>query len=579
MRVARVMPDVAVDKEFDYLVPESLAETATVGSIVRVDLHGRRVRAWITGLSSETPPGVVLKPIAKVSGHGPSSEVIALARWGAWRYAGRTQSMLGTASPETAVRFIGRRGDTAAAVHPVDPYAARVASAIADAPVLARVTPSDDPLGIVQSVSASGSTLVIVPSIDAARLLAARLARSGRSVAMWPHEWAHAAAGRHIVVGARSAVWATVPDLTAIVVIDEHDEGHQQEQAPSWHARDVALERARRLGIPCVMTSPVGSLEARTAARTVLEPSRSDDRAGWALFDILDRRHDDPTTGLYSPRIVTTLRTAPVVVCVLNRTGRARLVVCGSARCGEVARCTLCAGPLMLDDDGLVCQRCGERRPKVCAVCASTTLRALRAGVTRVREELAALSGRSVVEVTGAKMLAYSGQPDERALYIGTEAVLHQVPRADAVIFLDFDQELMAPRSRASEQSLGLLVRASRLVGPRAGGGRVLVQTRMPRHDVLVAALHADPDRWAAIEATRRQEMDHPPYSAVALVSGPAAGAYIDALGSPGGVAVAGPTENSYRLRADNHQTLCDALAKIVRPSGRVRVEVDPLRI
>jgi primosomal protein N' (replication factor Y) len=202
-------------------------------------------------------------------------------------------------------------------------------------------------------------------------------------------------------------------------------------------------------------------------------------------------------------------------------------------------------------------------------------MRNLRAGVSRVREELEALALRPVVEVTGSNELG-----DRHAdIYVGTEAVLHQVTDARVVIFLDFDQELLAPRARASEQALSLLARAARLVGDRAGGGRVVVQTRVPRHEVLDAAVRADPGRFSAVESERRRELSLPPFTALALVSGAAAGAFVERLGGLlGGVDVLGPLDDRWLVRAPDHRTLCDALAAVNRPAGRLRVEVDPQR-
>ena len=82
------------------------------------------------------------------------------------------------------------------------------------------------------------------------------------------------------VVGTRAAAWAPVGNLAAIVVLDEHDEAHQQEQAPTWHARDVAIERARRAGVPCLLTSPCPTQEALSWGR-LLQPPRVRERAGW----------------------------------------------------------------------------------------------------------------------------------------------------------------------------------------------------------------------------------------------------------------------------------------------------------
>jgi primosomal protein N' (replication factor Y) len=157
--------------------------------------------------------------------------------------------------------------------------------------------------------------------------------------------------------------------------------------------------------------------------------------------------------------------------------------------------------------------------------------------------------------------------------------VLHRVAAADAVAFLDFDQELTAARYRAPEQALALLALGARVVRGRREHGRLLVQTRQPGHPVLEAAVHADPDRVAAVEAPLRQALQLPPASAMALVSGPAAGELVDRLGAPLGLRIDGPADGSWRLVAPSHQVLCDALAAVERPAGRLRIEVDPLRI
>ena len=87
--VVRVLPDEpAISKTFDYLVPESLGDQVRVGTMVRVELHGRRVGAWVLEDGVEPPEGVVLRPLAKVTGWGPTPELIDLAGWAAWRWAG-----------------------------------------------------------------------------------------------------------------------------------------------------------------------------------------------------------------------------------------------------------------------------------------------------------------------------------------------------------------------------------------------------------------------------------------------------------------------------------------------------------
>jgi len=116
-------------------------------------------------------------------------------------------------------------------------------------------------------------------------------------------------------------------------------------------------------------------------------------------------------------------------------------------------------------------------------------------------------------------------------------------------------------------------------VGGKAGDGRLVVQTFLPRHEVMQAALHGDPTRVSEAEAARRALLGYPPAAALAEVSGPAAPTFVDGLGVPLGVEVLGPSDGRWLVRAPDHARLCDALAAAPRPPGRLRVAVDPSRI
>lgn len=555
-------------------MPPHLDDRAVLGAVVRVPLHGRRVRGWIVDADADPPPGVALRDLTKVTGLGPSAEVLDLAAWAAWRWAGRRVGFLRTASPDRVVPGLPAPALGVVPTSAADPLAAALLAA--DGGVL-RLPPTASryPVAVAAVAEAArrgGSALVLVASVAQAAQLARRLRAEGVPVALMPDDWARARAGC-VVVGTRASAWAPAADLAAVVMFDEHDEVWQEERAPTWHARDVVRERARRAGAPCLVVSPAPTLEALRVG-PVVAADRVVERAGWPLLEVVDRRDDDPTTGLFSEVLVRRLTAGGRAVCVLNRTGRARLLACG--RCRELARCEVCEAAVRQDSEGrLVCPRCGAERPVVCANCGSTRLRLLRLGVTRAREELAALLGEPVGEVTGA---SDAEVPTDRVV-IGTEAVLHRIGRADVVAFLEMDQELLAPRYRAAEEALALLIRAGRLVGPRSAGGRIVVQTSVPRHEVLDAVEHGDPERVAAVEQARRVVMRFPPECVLADVSGAAADAFIGSLPPSAGVEVLGPDRGHWLLRAPDHATLADVLAATARPAGRLRVAVDPLRI
>ncbi len=223
-------------------------------------------------------------------------------------------------------------------------------------------------------------------------------------------------------------------------------------------------------------------------------------------------------------------------------------------------------------------------------------MKTLRAGVSRLREELAALLGVEVGEVAGPRSGAGESPVPAAPVLIGTEAVLHRVRRAAAVAFLDIDLHLLAPRLSATEETLALFVRAARLVGTRGTGvpwARMQAQTRVPDHPLLQAVARGDPAAVLEEEVAIRRMSALPPFCALAVVSGALAPTYADALRValdplPGGEAVHGAPavtlaplgHERFLLRAETHQPLCELLARTPRPPGRgLRVEVDPVTL
>ena len=625
VRFVRVVPDVpAIHRRFDYAVPERFAADIRVGSRVRIDLHGRRVGAWVVEDDVLPPEGVSPKPIALSSGDGPPPSVVALAEWAAWRWAGPTSSFLGTASPPRVVRAPGQPGRRGTGVgwsgqhrpHAGEPggvaspgggSVALVTEVLADGGVpsgtssgassgassgpsssVVRLAPALDAtlivLELVHRIGAAG-VLVLAPSHSRAAQLAGRLRQAGAPVAVVPDEWAQASTGEYVVVGTRAAAWAPLERIRAAIVIDAHDEAYREERSPTWSAVDVVMERGRRDVAPVVLVTPCPTVVLAEGLQLVTTARRVE-RRGWPVVDVVDRTGDDPRTGLFSERLVSLLRSVlddpdGRVVCILNRTGRARLLAC--SHCGALARCARCGGAVAQDQAGgeLRCRRCDQARPPVCAVCDSSRLKLLRIGVSRATEEISALVGVEAAEVTG------DSDPTagtSARLVVGTEAALHRVGRANAVVFLDIDQHLLAPRFGAGEETLAMLARAARLVGGRGGdggaapgaSGRLLVQTRIPDHETLRAAVHADPSLLSSSERELRGSLGLPPFSALALLRGPGAPEFAEGLRAIGGLTVSSTDPDRWSVKAPDHRVMCDGLAAVPRPAGRLRVEVDP---
>jgi primosomal protein N' (replication factor Y) len=569
--IARVVTDVSgIDKEFDYLIPARDEGRVEVGTEVRLPFGPRRVGGWVIGRPDRPQEGITLRPLAKVRGYGPSPDVVDLVAWAAWRWAGRRSAFLRTASAGSAVASLPVPGPVRC---PTRPPSTPVAVPRGGGPHLIELAPAGDPTTFVAEVAQQGPTLVVVPSVHRAAVLAARLARAGASVALLPQDWASArAGGAGVVIGSRAAAFGPCPDPAAVVVLDAHDEGLSAEGAPTWSAVGVAVERAGRRGIPLYALTPAPTLELLNLG-ALLRQERGARLAGWAITEVIDRRDDDPRSGLWSDRLVAALRAPGRVALILNRTGRVRLLACGS--CGELTRCEICGAAVASPTPGLLhCDRCGTNRPTVCTRCSSTRVRNLRIGVSRAREELASLAGRKVGEVTAA-----TGELPEAEVLVGTEALLHRLdPRSGVttVGFVDFDQELLAPRVRASAEALALLALASRVVRGRTG--RVMVQTRQPDHPVVRAAVSADPLLALEGQEPIRRSLQLPPFVSVALVRGDAAAAWVGGLR---GVDVSGPDPSgAWMVKAADPASLCDALAAHPRPAtGGLRVAVDPARV
>ncbi|HEY5013379.1 MAG TPA: hypothetical protein VIK61_11835 [Acidimicrobiia bacterium] len=619
-RVCRVVPDVvAVERAFDYSVPVELAGSVRVGAIVRIALHGRRVRGWVvaddvaSAVATET-----LRPLLAVTSAGPPEPVVELTAWAALRYCGSRVALLRSASAPnlvTAAMVIAPRVHAAlpgAWPEPgseVERGALALGRAIRDEAVATVRWPPllDRRLLVAQLLAAEGSSIVVVADASRGHSLVQWLGRAGAHAvlvhsdqpdAVRTRAWATAAAGRVVVVGGRIAAFAPVPDLASAIVIDDSDQALQEERTPTWHARELLAERARRAGARFTVVSAAPSVEAEVLAGAhVHAPVRPVEVAGWPRVEVVDRGEEPPGVGLLSERLARALHDAhdqgATAVCVLNRRGRVRLLAC--ATCRKLVRWDREGLPVwdQASDAPVAVGPVPAPRPDVCPHCGATKLRVLRSGVTRVREELAALlPGTTVVEVDAATATIgiEAGDP---GVFVGTEAVLQRVEvrrtRPVLVAFLDFDQELLAPRSRAAEQALWLVVRAARLVaGHDRSRTRVLLQTRVADHEVVAAAVAGDPERVAEAERARRRALGFPPFGGLAEISG--AGAAVDRaadlLRESPLVTVLGPDHHGETarclVRGAGPDAVANALAIAVpaaRALGRIHVGVDPTRI
>lgn len=573
---------------FDYVVPESMVGELAIGDRVRLNLHGRSVSGWVAsmGRSEEDFSDIEvsqLLSIVKIQGRGPDEEVARLLADVRSRWHGRLRSLYVSASPNNLVQSFptGRHAkDRTAFLNGAD---ASVAQCIESGKsVLVRRGPTVSPLGVVLGAASNGPALVVIPTVTRARLLAAALKRKGLSVAVLPDEWANAAGGVDVVIGARSAVFARVPDLCSIVVIDEHDDSLQEERTPTWHARDVAIMRAHQQQLSCVLCSPIPSVTAlQWAKNNHIDKDEKREDSEWPSMLVIDRSVDDEwPNSLVSSALVAEIRDhSRRVALIYNAKGRAKLVAC--AACKSLARCASCQGAMNITSDAqFTCGRCHGSRPHVCLSCGSGKFAVLKPGITRLHEEIAAAAGRKIDDV-----VLIAGQSKEaidisKMLFIGTESLLHRLKDVDTVVFLDIDQELSAPRYRASEIMATLLIGAARLVSRSSSNGKVLMQTFNAQHPLLRAVSSKKIDAYIDSEIASRMAMLMPPFSCIAQVSGASAPLVAAHVQRQLGMDISSENQGVFLIRSNSWQLLSRALDDMALPrSARYKLVVDPPRV
>ncbi len=566
-----------IDKVFDYLVPPALVDRAARGQRVRVNLNNRRVGGWITDIKpfSQSTEGIALdrlSPLVSISGIGVEEHLLPLVSWVARRWMGSHRAVLQSAqSPRVKARVVHpRHGAVSYDASDVVVAATKQARTLGGA--LLVIPPAMSALTVVTTLAESGPVLVVCPTQRMAHIGAAFLRRKGLTTAEIPDEWDNARAGVDVVIGARSAVFAPCAELSAIVVIDEHDESLHEERAPTWNAAEVATERAQLAGVPIVLTSAVPSLAALVS--WVDKTIHVDSAHGWPKIEIVDLASVPVAGSLLSTELLTSI-SAPgtTTACVLNTKGKARLIVCKS--CRKTQNCPTCLSLLtQLDDATLFCSRCETQHGGVCVSCGRSAFLVPRGGVTQLTSQVQASSANPVIEVTSDSDESWT----KGNVFIGTEAVLYRVPQADCVVFADIDRDLGAPRMSAPIEVAAVVARAARMVGST---GKVVIQTRVVDHPLLIAlgsnniavALQA----WRDSVLAQRRALGLPPYSYVARITltPPHTSEEIPELQS---VLVA-RDEDALLLRAVHREDLEAAITQLRATFGvHMRVHVDPLR-
>jgi primosomal protein N' (replication factor Y) len=354
---------------------------------------------------------------------------------------------------------------------------------------------------------------------------------------------------KRIAVGARSAIFAPLRDLGAIIVDEEHESSYKQGEAPRYHAREVAIVRARTEGAIVVLGSATPSLESWVNATTGKYKLLSlPERVGGgrlpsiSVVDIREahanKEHAEPNdifrrviSEPLEEALAARLRREEQSILLLNRRGYSSFIQCGD--CGDVAACPHCSISLTYHrtPERLVCHYCQHAEPPRarCSRCHGSLLRQRGLGTQQVERLIAerfpaARLARMDVDTTSGKW-AHAEILDRVArrevdVLLGTQMIAKGLdfPNVTLVGVVDADVGINLPDFRASERSFQLLSQVAGRAGRGPKGGEVIIQTRVPSHHAVRFAVAHDYHAFVRTELEGREKPIYPPFLRVANV-------------------------------------------------------------
>ncbi|MGY4531673.1 primosomal protein N' (replication factor Y) [Pseudomonas sp. TE3786] len=402
---------------------------------------------------------------------------------------------------------------------------------------------------IRETLEAGKQALVLIPEINLGPQTLARFERRFNARIALLHSavndrerldaWLAARDGEaDIIIGTRSALFTPMKNPGLIIIDEEHDGSYKQQEGLRYHARDLALVRARQENIPIVLGSATPSLESlQNAYSGRYGLLRLTQRAGGAQqprflrLDIKSRPLDSGISGPMQQAIGQTLAAGQQVLVFLNRRGFAPTLLCHD--CGWLSECPRCDARMTVHQRSreLRCHHCGhvERQPSNCPKCAQVDLRPVGAGTERAEDRLATLfpdvpvlrvDRESTSRKDAMQNLFATINKGEPCILIGTQMLAkgHHFPRVTLVSILDADGGLFSADFRASERMAQLIVQVAGRAGRAEEPGRVIIQTHLADHPLLVQLTEQGYFAFAEQALSERRAAGLPPFCHLALL-------------------------------------------------------------
>jgi primosomal protein N' (replication factor Y) len=564
MSIARVALPVAAWQLFDYWIPDGLA--VHDGDVVQARLGRRSLTGVVVTVDASTAFLDRLQPIDAVTTARLPADVMELAAFVSAYYQappGMTHALV--APPPARVRQ-PRTPPPAAAEDPRaapslnDPQT-RAVAAIAAAhatfsPLLLHGVTGSGKTAVylaaaARSIEAGGQVLILVPEINLTPQLEQRVQAALSGVRMVTlhsrlaagvrrEHWDAAANGSaQVVLGTRLGVFAPLPNLALVVVDEEHDDSYKQQDGVRYHARDLALWRARRRNVPIVLGSATPSLETWARARAgryrVLSlGERADVRARMPLIRFAPSRGRDVRDALSAPlrdALARTLDAREQALLFINRRGYAPSLKC--AACAWQSECPRCSARLVLHraPDRLRCHHCAHAAPapRACPECGNVDLLPSGFGTQRLEQAIrTAFPSARVLRVdrdTTRNKDAFAAMREQVDAHdvdilVGTQMLAkgHDFPRLTLVAVLGADNALYSADFRATERLVALLTQVAGRAGRAERPGSVIVQTDFAEHPVYRALAAHDYAGFADQLLAERRAAELPPASRIALL-------------------------------------------------------------